>query len=275
MTFRMFCLFVGFVGYALVARPHLPAADDPIFIESSAATGLAFTHVNGATGNYYLPEMMGAGVALFDYDNDGDLDVFLVQGGQLGGDVRAAPTSRLFRNDLVAASDGKGTPGPPKRASREGGLHFTDVTAKAGVGVRGYGMGAAVGDYDNDGYLDLFVTSFGSITLLHNNGDGTFSDVTRQAGVGDTLWSTSAAFFDYDRDGYLDLFVARYVDFTPGANRQCSDPVGARDYCSPRAYRPVPDRLFRNDGRGHFVDVTERAGITRADGAGLGVVSVD
>ena len=240
-----------------------PSASDPLFVESAAATGLVFTHVNGATGKYYLPEMMGAGVALFDFDNDGDLDVFLVQSGAIDAGGSAPAACRLFRNDLTVSPDGTRT------------LRFTDVTKQAGISVRGYGMGAAVGDYDNDGYLDLFVTAFGATTLLHNNGDGTFTDVTRQAGVGDTLWSTSAAFFDYDRDGYLDLFVARYVDFTPGANRQCSDPVGARDYCSPRAYRPVPDRLFRNDGRGHFVDVTERAGITRADGAGLGVVSGD
>src|SRR5438105_3446051 len=247
MSFRVFCLFVGFAGYALVARPHLPAADDPIFIESAAATGLAFTHVNGATGNYYLPEMMGAGVALFDYDNDGDLDVFLVQGGALPSPAREAPTSRLFRNDLTIGADSRRT------------LHFTDVTERSGAGIRGYGMGAAVGDYDNDGYLDLLVTSFGSIALLHNNGNGTFTDVTRQAGISDSAWSTSAAFFDYDRDGYLDLFVARYVDFTAAANKLCNDPVGTRDYCSPRVYRPVPARLFRNDGRGHFVDVTARA----------------
>src|SRR5437762_2782804 len=236
-----------------------PSASGPLFVESAAATGLAFTHVNGASGKYYLPEMMGAGVALFDFDNDGDLDVFLVQSGAIDAGGQAPAACRLFRNDLTVSPDGTRT------------LRFTDVTKQAGISVRGYGMSAAVGDYDNDGYLDLFVTACGATTLLHNNGDGTFTDVTRQAGVGDTLWSTSAAFFDYDRDGYLDLFVARYVDFTPGANKQCSDPVGARDYCSPRAYRPVPDRLFRNDGHGHFVDVTERTGITKADGAGLGV----
>jgi hypothetical protein len=154
-------------------------------------------------------------------------------------------------------------------------LRFTDVTKQSGVSMRGYGMGAAVGDYDNDGYQDLFVTAFGATTLLHNNGNGTFTDVTKQAGVGDTLWTTSAAFVDYDRDGFLDLFVARYVDFTTAANKQCTDPVGARDYCGPRQYRPVPDRLYHNDGHGHFVDVTERAGINKADGAGLGVAVGD
>src|SRR5207253_10280587 len=121
MSFRVFCLFVGFAGYALVARPHLPAADDPIFIESAAATGLAFTHVNGATGNYYLPEMMGAGVALFDYDNDGDLDVFLVQSGAVDAGAGAPAACRLFRNDLTVSADGRRT------------LRFTDVTKEAGV----------------------------------------------------------------------------------------------------------------------------------------------
>ena len=196
---------------------------------------------------------------MFDFDNDGDLDVFLVQSGSIDAGASALSDCRLFRNDLTVSPNGKRT------------LHFADVTKQAGVSVRGYGMGVAVGDYDNDGYQDLFVTAFGATTLLHNNGNGTFTDVTRQAGVADTLWTTSAAFVDYDRDGFLDLFVARYVDFTPGANKQCTDPVGARDYCGPRQYRPVPDRLFRNDGRGRFVDVTERAGIAKADGAGLGV----
>src|SRR6266545_4776799 len=184
------------VALAVVAGARMPAAPDPLFVESAAATGLVFTHVNGATGKYYLPEMMGAGVALFDYDNDGDLDVFLVQSGAIDAGENAPAACRLFRNDLSVSADGRRT------------LRFTDVTKQAGITVRGYGMGAAVGDYDNDGYLDLFVTGFGAATLLHNNGDRTFTDVTKQAGVGDTLWSTSAAFVDYDRDGYLDLFVA-------------------------------------------------------------------
>jgi enediyne biosynthesis protein E4 len=226
--------------------------------------GLDFTYVNGATGQYYLPEQMGAGAALFDYDKDGDLDVFLVQGGPLGSSAKGdGSTSRLFRNDLVVAANGRRT------------LRFTDVTTRAGVGLRGYGMGTAVGDYDNDGDLDLFITSFGPETLYRNNGDGTFTDVTSQAGVSDALWSASATFFDYDRDGDLDLFVANYLDFTLAGNKTCTDSLGARDYCGPRAYRPVPDRLYRNDGNGRFADVTESAGISRADGAGLGVVAGD
>ncbi len=136
-------------------------------------------------------------------------------------------------------------------------------------------MGVAVGDYDNDGYLDLFVTSYGADTLFKNNGNGTFTDVTREAGVSDALWSTSAAFIDYDRDGNLDLFVANYLDFSPASNKVCHDAVGTRDYCSPRAYRPVPDRLYHNDGHGRFSDVTESSGVSKADGAGLGVATGD
>jgi hypothetical protein len=252
----------------IVVAAFIGGAEAPpygtLFVEAAAATGLNFTHVTGATGQYYMAEVMGAGAALFDYDNDGDLDVFLVQGGSLDGSTArgTGPTSRLFRNDL-AAGGGKRT------------LRFTDVTERAGVGVRAYGMGAAVADYDNDGDLDLFVTSFGPDTLFRNNGDGTFTDVTAQAGVSDALWSTSAAFLDYDRDGDLDLFVANYLDFTVASNKVCHDSVGARDYCSPRAYRPVPDRLYRNDGNGRFTDVTESSGISKADGAGLGVATGD
>jgi enediyne biosynthesis protein E4 len=250
----------------LCASAQSPSSTTPLFIESAAAVGLTFTHVTGAAGHYYLPEQMGAGAALFDYDNDGDLDVFLVQGGPLGtGPTNAAdaPSSRLLRNDLTRASGG---------AAR---LHFTDVTAKAGVGLHAYGMGAAIADYDNDGDLDLFVTSFGPETLYRNNGDGTFTDAMRDAGVSDDVWSTSAAFADYDRDGDLDLFVTNYLDFTLAGNKTCTDSAGARDYCGPRTYRPIPDRLYRNDGRGRFTNLTVAAGISKAYGAGLGVVAGD
>lgn len=244
---------------------RLQAAAGALFVEAAAASGLTFTHVNGAAGQYYMPELMGAGVALIDYDNDGDLDLFLVQGGPLGTAARAGEpeTSRLFRNDLTNGRDGH----------RQ--LHFTDVTARAGVGLRAYGMGTAVADYDNDGDMDLFVTSFGPDTLFRNNGDGTFTDVTAAAGVSDPLWSTSAAFLDYDRDGDLDLFVANYLNFTVAGNKSCTDSTGARDYCGPRAYHPAPDRLYRNDGGGRFTNVTEAAGINKADGAGLGVAVGD
>jgi hypothetical protein len=267
LTFPPACAIAA-LAVTTVAGIWRPAAPDgPLFIESAASSALVFTHVNGATGQYYMAEQMGAGVALFDYDNDGDLDVFLVQGGSL--DSRSAEpsegraTSRLFRNDLKVAPGGKRT------------LQFTDVTDRAGLAWRAYGMGAAVGDYDNDGNLDLFLTAFGPDALFRNNGDGTFADVTARAGVSDELWSTSATFLDYDRDGHLDLFVANYLDFTVAGNKTCADTVGARDYCSPRSYRPVPDRLYRNEGNGRFRNVTEKAGIVKADGAGLGVVAGD
>ena len=250
------------------ARPQ-PAG--PLFAEAAAATGLVFTHVNGAAGRFYLHEQMGAGVALFDYDNDGDLDVYLVQGASSAAAAAAAggrgaagtPTSRLFRNDLTVAANGRRT------------LRFTDVTARAGVGFVGQGMGVAVADYDNDGWRDLFVTSFGRDVLYRNNGNGTFSDVTATAGVSDPLWSTGASFFDYDRDGDLDLFVANYVSFTEADSRQCFDQARAPHYCPPFVYRSSPDRLYRNEGNGRFTNVTDAAGISRADGHGLGTVAGD
>ena len=240
-------------------------AAGPLFVESAAATGLVFLHENGASGQYAMPELIGAGAAVFDYDGDGDLDVFLVQSGELsaGGGGKTGAISRLFRNDLAAATTGRPV------------LRFTDVTERAGLAWRAYGMGAATADYDNDGDIDLFLTSFGPEALFRNNGNGTFSDVTAAAGVSDPLWSTSAAFLDYDRDGDLDLFVANYLDFALTDNKVCHDALGARDYCGPRAFRPVPDRLYRNDGHGRFQDVTEATGISRADGAGLGVSAGD
>ena len=248
-------LYASFAWCMMLASAQAPSPT-PLFLEVAAQAGLGFTHISGASGQYYIPEQMGAGAALFDYDGDGDLDVFLVQSGTLGKRDPAV-TGRLYRNDLSP------TAGSP--------LRFTDVTLKSGIDASAYGMGAATGDYDNDGDLDLLVTSFGPEALYRNNGNGTFTNVTQASGLGDELWSSSAAFVDYDRDGDLDVFVANYLDFTVAGNKRCNDAVGARDYCSPRAYKPVPDRLYRNDGRGRFSDVSDAAGITKADGAGLGV----
>jgi hypothetical protein len=239
---------------ACCGRPQRARDDNAlVFREAAAETGLRFRHFTGATGQFYLPEIMGSGVALLDYDGDGDLDVFLVQGAPL------ALGNRLFRNELTET----------------GKLRFTDVTDQAGLSHAGYGMGVAVGDYNNDGYPDLFVTGFGSNTLYRNNGNGTFTDVTREAGLAGAGWSTSAVFVDFDKDGYLDLYVARYLDFTVRGNKQCFDATGERDYCPPAAYKPLSHRLYRNLGNGKFRDVTQAAGIGAAVGPGLGVACGD
>lgn len=230
-----------------------------LFRDIAAETGLRFTHTNGATGKHYMPEIMGPGVALFDFDNDGDLDVYLVQGTALDPGGKPSEGNRLFKNLL----------------SETGRLQFVDVTERAGVGHIGYGMGVAVGDYDNDGLLDLYVTNFGRNILYRNNGDGTFTDVTAQAGVEDSHWSTSAAWIDIDGDGWLDLFVCNYVDFTVAGNRSCVSPSGQPDYCTPKAYHAVPSRLFRNLKNGRFEDISEASGINRAYGPALGVVCRD
>jgi hypothetical protein len=242
-------------------------AGQPIFKDVAAQSGLNFHHYNFATGRHYMPEIMGPGVALFDYDNDGDLDIYLIQGTTIDPSRKPLlappatwkPGNRLFRNMLTET----------------GKLHFIDVTEKAGVGHIGYGMGVAIGDYDNDGFLDLYVTNFGSNVLYHNNGDGTFSDVTRLAQADDPRWSTSASWVDFDGDGYLDLFVCNYVDFTVSGNRGCFSTAGEPDYCTPKMYHAVPSRLFRNLGNGRFEDVTESSGINKFYGPALGVLCAD
>ena len=245
------------------------------FVDRAAAVGLDFVHVNGMSGELYLAEIMGPGVALFDYDNDGDLDAYAVQGGPLtrSGSAAANPGGdRLYRNDL--------RPGSPASVA------FTEVTAQSGIAGRAgpaetglhrraYGMGVAAGDIDNDGWVDLYLTRLGPDVLLRNNGDGTFSDVTRQAGITDAGWSVPASFFDFDRDGWLDLYVGNYVHYDIDADADCRGPNGAADYCQPQVYQPMPGRLYRNRGNGQFVDVTVAAGIAKEYGPALGSLAVD
>ena len=243
------------------------------FTENARAVGLDFTHFNGMSGQLYYPEIMAPGVALLDYDNDGDLDVYVVQGQMLGtgkalSDATYPPKGELrdhlFRNDLTVKADGTRT------------LRFTDVTASSGIDVRTYGMGVAVGDVDNDGWADIYRTGLESAVLLHNNGNGTFTDVTRRAGVDDRGgWSVSAAFVDYDRDGWLDLYVGNYLIYSVDSDKKCLSVTGRRDYCPPNSYRGQPDRLYHNRGSGTFEDVTRKALVGGAYGPALGVSTAD
>ena len=242
-----------------------------LFQDVAAETGFRFQHFIGATGSYFVPEIFGSGIAVLDYDGDGDLDIYILQGtildptkslkdSRFPAPTEHFPGSRLFRNDLVPT----------------GKLSFTDVTDKAGVaGNGGYAMGVAVGDYDNDGHPDLLVTNYGRDILYRNNDDGTFSDAGKEALPPDDSFGSSAAFVDYDRDGMLDLFAVRYNSFRVQASKQCSGYAGGREYCGPGDYRPIPSKLYHNDGRGHFVDVTQKAGISAAYGNGLGIVCAD
>jgi hypothetical protein len=233
-------------------------APGPRFVEEAAARGLRFSHRNGMTGALYMPETVGAGGALLDYDGDGDLDVYLAQGGAFVPGNVGGGGGALFRN----------------LQREESALRFVEV-AGSGLEARGYGMGAATGDFDNDGHVDLYLANFGPDQLWRNLGDGTFADVTVASGVGDPAWSVSASFLDYDRDGWLDLFVANYLDFRFEIHKVCRMASGAPDYCGPSSYAPVADRLYRNRGDGTFEDVTARSGIGAQKGAGLGVLALD
>jgi hypothetical protein len=252
----------------LLALAVIVSAQQPrgVFVDKTRDAGLEFTHINGAGGELLLPEVIGSGGAVLDYDNDGDLDVFAVQStllrpGPPGGAHGPFAHSRLFRND-------RGMNGDPR-------LRFTDVTESSGLVAAGYGMGASTGDFDNDGFIDLYVTFLGSGRMFRNGGDGTFTDVTARTRTDLPAWATSATFFDYDRDGWLDLFVATYVDFSVDMKRGCFSAGSARDYCNPVVYAPVADRLFHNEGNGTFTDVSARAGISRAAARGLGVLAAD
>jgi enediyne biosynthesis protein E4 len=249
---------------ALGAAP----APDVRFTDVTAALGIDFTHAHSATSQKYLLETMGGGVALLDYDNDGRLDIFFTNGARIDDPMPAGrepdKSDRRYWNRLYRQGE-DGT--------------FTDVTEAAGLtGMpqNRYGMGVATGDYDNDGFMDLYVTNYGENTLYRNNGDGTFSDVTARAGVGAGGWSASAGFLDYDNDGHLDLFVTRYLEWNFLHNPYCGErKPGHRAYCHPDNFPPVANILYRNNGDGTFTDVSGKTRIATAKGKGLGVAFAD
>lgn len=233
-----------------------PVSPRTTFTDVTDSAGITFRHVTGATGRKYMPETMGSGVAFLDYDQDGWMDFFLVNSASFPGSAdqpEAIPA--LYRNN------GNGT--------------FTDMTRRAGLGVTVYGMGATVGDYDNDGFPDLYLTAVGPNRLFHNNGNGTFSDVTETAGVGDPAWGTSATWFDADNDGMLDLFVCNYVQWSIEGDKWCGHIPDVKSYCTPEIYEGTSSRLYRNLGKGRFQDVTEEAGLLDAEGKALGVALWD
>lgn len=252
-------------AHRLLSRAAARAAPLPWFADVTAKSGIRFKQEASRTSQKYLPESMGGGVAMFDYNNDGHLDLFFVNGAQIQDPMPpgAAPDksnprfwNRLYRND------GDGT--------------FTDVTESAGVKGHSYGMGVAVGDYDNDGNADLLVTNLDGNILYHNNGDGTFTDVTAKAGVAGSGWCTGACFVDYDRDGRLDLIVTRYVEWNFASNVYCgSHQPGYRAYCHPDQFNAISYLVYHNNGNGTFTDVSKQCGIAASPGKGLGIAIND
>ena len=232
------------------AKPDYPFVEIP-----RGTSGITFTHTAGHSQQKYLPETTGAGCAFLDYDNDGWMDIYFVNSGKCDFYNPNPP----LRNALY-------------RNNRDG--TFTDVTERAGVGAGGYGQGVAVGDYDRDGFPDIYVTQYGRSILYHNNGDGTFTDVTEKAGVAAPGWSSSAVWFDYDNDGWLDLFVGRFVDFDKSKNLPCKA-NNQPGYCVPHLYKPMASWLFHNNGDGTFTDVSNASGIGNYKGKAWGVVATD
>ncbi len=224
------------------------------YIDITRQAGINFVHNTGAFGKRFLPETMGAGCAFIDYDNDGNPDILLINGSDFPGHKAHRTTLKLYRNN------GNGT--------------FADVTAKAGLDVEIYGMGVAVGDYDNDGWDDIYITGLGESRLFHND-HGHFKDVTQAAGVNNTGFGSSAAWVDYDRDGKLDLFVANYVKWTEKDDQYCALDGKHKSYCTPEAYKGDTCHLFHNLGNGKFEDVTQKAGIYDPTSKSMGVAAID
>ena len=272
----------------------LPWPSGEVFVDATTDAGIDFVHWNGMSGAFYMPENMSGGGALFDADNDGDLDLYLPQGQMLGpGKTPAdsvfpppdAPGDRFYRNEIIPHGTLRFTDVTESAGLRRAGLPRAGLPQAANEPDRGYAMGVAAGDYDNDGHVDLYVTAFGTNRLLKNRGpnaDGIpiFEDVTTKAGVDDPRWSVPTLFFDYDGDGWLDLFVGNYLDFTFDKHRPCTTQTGVRDYCDPDAFAAVPDRLFRNRGPDAsglvtFEDVTVASGLSSDFGKALGATAAD
>ena len=261
----LFLALAAAPAHKLLRRAAAKASPLPLFADVTAQSGIRFKHETSRTNQKYLPESMGAGVAMFDYDNDGHLDLFFVNGARIEDPMPrgASPDksdprfwNRLYHNN------GDGT--------------FTDVTQPAGVQGHSYGMGVAAADYDNDGNVDLLVTNLGGNILYHNNGDGTFTDVTVKAGVPGSGWCTGACFVDYDRDGKLDLIVTRYVEWDFTANLYCgSHQPGYRAYCHPDQFKAISYLVYHNNGDGTFTDVSKKCGIAASPGKGLGIALND
>jgi len=260
---REFIRLLALTGAASASGSSLfgsrAAAAGPTFEEiPSSSSGITWIHDNAMSADRHLPETMGPGVAFFDYDNDGWVDIFMVNSGASDFYKPKAPLKNaLYKNN------------------RDG--TFTDVTDKAGVaGGHEFGMGCAIADYDNDGYQDILVTAYGRCTLYHNNGNGTFTDVTEKSGVATPGWTTSAVWFDYDNDGRLDLMLCSFVQFSLANNVFCGDnKLGKRFYCIPRVFKPTPSFLYHNNGDGTFTEVSAGTDIQRALGKALGVVATD
>jgi hypothetical protein len=254
-------IFIGFllslfrIAHALpAASPASPAGADVHFVDITHQAGINFVHHTGAFGKKYLPETMGAGCAFIDYDNDGNPDILLINGADFPGHKSRRATLKLYHNN------GNGT--------------FTDVTSKAGLDVEMYGMGVAVGDYDNDGWDDLYVTGLGEARLFHNE-HGRFKDVTPSAGVNNAGFGASAAWVDYDRDGKLDLFVTNYVNWSEKGDLYCTLDGRHKSYCTPEAYKGDTCRFFHNLGNGRFEDATQKVGIYDPTSKSLGVAVID